>query len=385
MTQITDQGFVRTSLQERLDSLRTAIKAIFGDSINLDPDTIDGQTIGIFADSISNLDKLAEDIYHSFNPSSATGTALSRLVQLNGIRRIGGTYSTCDVVCIGQAGTVIPAGSLIQSTATQAIFKTDFELTIGDSGTGTVSCKAVDLGEQQAPANTLTDINTPIYGWQSVNNPTAAVVGRDEETDAELRIRRAKSTATAAQSVLEGIYGSIANLPGVTQVQVYENSLDTRQASTQLPPHSIQCVVQGGDLADIANAIWLKKTAGVTLTGNTQYIVKDSMGNEQNIVFSRPVSVPVYMIVNLSKKVGWPSDGVGRIQNALVQWVVDNQQIGEELIQSRLYEALNSIPGHSVTSLLIGTAANPTSTNNISVPFNGLAIADTSKIVVNVS
>ena len=88
MTQLTAQGFTRTRLDERLSQLQDAMRAIFGPNINLDPDTMDGQTLGIFAESTSNLDQLAEDVYHSFNPQSATGVALSRLVQLNGIRRI---------------------------------------------------------------------------------------------------------------------------------------------------------------------------------------------------------------------------------------------------------------------------------------------------------
>ena len=50
MTAVTPQGFVRTRLDERLVQLQDAMRAIFGPGINLDPDTVDGQTLGIFAE-----------------------------------------------------------------------------------------------------------------------------------------------------------------------------------------------------------------------------------------------------------------------------------------------------------------------------------------------
>lgn len=385
MTQLTAQGFTRSRLDERLTALQTAVQAIFGQSINLAADTIDGQTLGIFAEAVSNLDQLIEDVYHSLSPSSATGAALSRLVQLNGIRRIGGTYSTCDVLCVGQQGTIIPAGSLIKSTATNATFQTTADVTIDGTGQVLVSCRAVDLGAKLAPAATLTKIDTPIYGWQTASNPSDAVVGRDEETDEQLRTRRKLSTATPAQSIVDGLYGALANLSNVRQAKVYENDQDTVQAVTNLPPHSLYCVVEGGLIQDILNTIWLKKTAGTTLLGSTTGTVTDSMGNPHTMKFDRPADTLVYVVVNISQRSGWPTDGATRIQNAICTWALTNQLIGKEVIQSRLFDPINSVPGHSVTSLFIGTAANPNSSANVAVPFNGLARFDPSRIVVNVT
>ena len=87
MSAVTATGFTRTRLDERLDDLVARAKAIIGNDIDVDQESLDGQLLGIFAESISNLDQLAEDVYQSFNPQSASGLALSRLVQLNGIRR----------------------------------------------------------------------------------------------------------------------------------------------------------------------------------------------------------------------------------------------------------------------------------------------------------
>lgn len=383
MTQLTAQGFTRSRLDERFEALQAAVRAIFGEDINLDPDTIDGQTLGIFAESQSNLDQLAEDVYHSFNPQSATGVALSRLVQLNGIRRIEGTYSTATIRCVGSQGTVIPAGSLVKSAATNATFATLADATIDGTGQVDVAARATEKGAMMAPTGTLTKIDTPIYGWQTATNIADAVPGRNEETDEQLRIRRRASTSTPGQSIVDAVYGALSNIPDVIQALVLENSLDTVDANG-LPPHSMYCIVNGGTEQDILDTIWLKKSAGATLVGVVVGTVYDSMGNPHSIKFSRPPATNVYVTVNLHTRPGWPTDGADRIKNALVAWALANQSIGEEVIHSRLFDPVNTVPGHSIDSLYVGTAPAPAGTANIVVPFDGLAVFDTARIVVNV-
>lgn len=383
MTQLTAQGFTRTRLDERLTQLQAAMQAIFGPNINLDADSMDGQSLGIFAESQSNLDQLAEDVYHSFNPQSATGVALSRLVQLNGIRRIEGTYSTVILRCVGSQGTAIPAGSLVKSTATNATFETTEEAVIPASGEIDVAARSAVKGAVLAPAGTLTKIDTPIFGWQTATNLLDAAPGRNEETDEQLRLRRRASTSTPGQAIVDAMYGALTNIPEVRQAKVYENDQDVIDANG-LPPHSIYCIVEGGADADILDTIWLKKTAGTTTHGTTAGQVTDSMGNPHTLNFSRPTDVNVWVTVNLHTRPGWPTDGAQRIKDALTAWAVANQSIGEEVIQSRLFDPINSIPGHSIDSLYIGTAANPAGTANIAVPFDGLSRFDSTRIVVNV-
>ena len=385
MTQLTAAGFDRSRLDERLATLQVAMRAIFGDDIDIDADTIDGQTLGIFAESVSNLDQLAEDVYHGFNPNSATSVALSRLVQLNGIRRIGGTYSTVDVLCVGQQGTVIPAGSTVSSAATKTIFKTMAAATITATGQVTVSCKAVDMGAKLGPDNTVTKINSPIYGWQTVNNPASAVVGRDEETDEQLRLRRARSTSTPAQSIIDALYGAVANIPEVLQCEVYENNTGTVQAVTGLPAHSINVIADGGLIADIANQMLTRLNMGVVQVGSVVTTANDSRGNPHTIKFDRPTDVAIKVILNVTKLSGWPTDGATRLKAALVAWTVANQRIGKNVIHSRLYDCLNVIPGHSITTMFIGTGAVPTVEDDVTIAFNALARFTAANITVNVT
>lgn len=384
MTTLSATGFSRSRLDERLAALQASMQAIFGSNINLDPDSIDGQMLGIFAEAINNLDQLAEDVYHSLNPQSASGVALSRLVQLNGIKRIAGAYSSTVLHCGGQQGTVIPAGSLAKSPSTGVTFSTVDDATIGATGFVDVAAFATQLGALLAPTGSVTKIDTPIYGWQTVTNQADAVPGKLEEADEALRIRRRASTSTPALGVLDSLRGTLANTPGVLQVEVFENPLGITD-SNGLPRNSVYCVVNGGLTQDIINAIWLKKPAGPTLVGSVTGTALDSAGNPHQINFSRPTPTDVFVVINLHKKSGWPTDGAARMQSALLAWALANQGIGKEVIQSRLFDPLNSVPGHSIDSLFIGTAANPTTSSNIVVPFDGLAMFDSTRIVVNVT
>lgn len=381
MTQVTSLGFLRTRLDERLEQLKASYRAIYGEDISIEPDDMDGQFLGILSERLSDLDQLAEDIYNSFNPQLATGVSQSRLVQLNGIRRIAGTYSTADLTLNGTPGVTVPAGSLVKSTVDNTSWATTANATFDGNGLATVTAKCTTLAAVAASAGTLTKIDTPLYGWFSATNANAATVGRAEETDEELRTRRKGSTNTPALCIVDAVYGGIMNLSGVRLSRVYENATNTVDANGQAA-HSIYCVVEGGVQADIAALIWKKKTAGTTTIGAVSTVVNDSQGLPHTVKFSRPNYTDIYITVNVTKRAGYPTDGAARIKAALVAYGL-TLNIGEPSLDSRLYTPVNTIPNHFITSIYQGTAANPNTANNITPTFDGLIRIDASRIVVN--
>lgn len=383
MTQLTTLGLYRTRLDERLGQMQTSYRSVYGEDIAIDADDIDGQWLGILAESISNLDQLLADIYASFDPTAANGKSLSTLVQLNGIRRIAGARSLVSggVTVIGQQGVVIPVGSLIRSNIDNSLWQTLDAVTIPASGTVTIqNVQAMDMGPLHAPVGSLTKIGSPIYGWQSVTNTVAAVVGRYEESDEELRQRRKGSTSTSAQSIVDAIYGGLANLPDVRLVRVLENYTDEVDANG-LPPHSIQAVVEGGDPAQIALMIYLKRSAGVTMVGLQAVTVIDSQGIAHVINFDRPTYVPAYIVVNVVRLPGYPPDGAQQMVDALVAYG-NMLKIGEALLNSRLYDAVNTVPNHYVTSILTANHEDPTTEANIPVGVDELVRIDPANIVI---
>ena len=80
------------------------------------------------------------------------------------------------------------------------------------------------FGPIPCPQETLTNIVTPIAGWQSITNLLAGATGRLIETDAELRIRRQNSIKLLGAGTVEAIQARISqDVPGVTSCTVFEN------------------------------------------------------------------------------------------------------------------------------------------------------------------
>ena len=115
----------------------------------------------------------------------------------------------------------------------------------------------------------MTKIITVVAGWDTVDNESAGVTGRDRETDAEYLARIKISLANNAQGTIEAIRADVLALDGVIACTVLENI--TNQSITsygvQLTSHSIGVCVYGGNDEDIAKAIYKKKDAGCGTSG----------------------------------------------------------------------------------------------------------------------
>lgn len=114
MAELTDQGITGTSLNDYLEEINSRTLAIDPDW-NIDPDSPDGQRIGIEAELLANLDEGVVAAYRSKDPDSATGEALRNIGKISGVPIREATYSIAPITVIGVAGTVIAAGSQVRS------------------------------------------------------------------------------------------------------------------------------------------------------------------------------------------------------------------------------------------------------------------------------
>ena len=387
MSQINATGFSITSLADRLAALVQLAQNVFGNNINVDPNSYDGQTLGIFAESINNLDQLAQAVYNAFNPNTATGNALSTLVQLNYLTRQVGSPSYVPLVFTGTIGTVIPQGTIVQSNdGSNTQWSTLNDATIDNTGTITVQAQCTVNGPTQANAAILTVPLNPVYGVTSVTNTLQATPGNNLETDEQLRVRRNLSVAANGQGPVDALRGALMNLANVTAAEVYENNTDAVNANGQAA-RSIYCVVQGGANQDIWNTIWFKRSATVAVEGAVTGTVVDTAGWPHTMAFDRPTATPIYIIANIKKRTGFPVTGPAIIQAAIIAWALANISIGDAVIQSELYiPILESIANTgSILSLYIGTSANPTTTTDLTIAYNAIATFSTANITVNLS
>jgi len=385
---ITSEGFQRKRLDEILSDKNAAVQSVLGSNLNVSPESPDGQINGVLSESDANLWEIAEACYNAFSPSKSTGDSLSNLVQINGITREPASASTVELVMTGTNGTVIPIGSLVSASDESSIFTTTTEAVI-TLGVATAQAQANETGPISALAGTLTTIDSPITGWDTVDNLADAIEGQNEETDAELRARRELSVTKAAKAIVDTILAELLDVSGVTNAFVFENDNDSVDPITGTPARKFQCVVLGGSDIDVATAIFNEKPIGIGSFGSTTQPILDSQGIAHDINFTRPASIDIFVIVNLTTNSLYPADGDDIIKQNIVDYADGTLVVGrgfsvaEDVINSELYTPVNLVQGHTVDSILIGLSASPTSSNDIPIAFNQVSNFTLANIVVN--
>lgn len=265
-------------------------------------------------------------------------------------------------------------------TAASIAVSTSIVETVKGVPSASATLSAESIGPVAAPSRALTNIINPITGLDAVINPADALVGQDIEDDASLKQRRVASLQRAGAGTLGAMLSILSDITGVTAVVGFENTnlitVDGR------PPKSFEMVVQGGALDEIATSIFENKPAGIETFGSVNRPITDSQGFAQVVNFSRPTSILIYVEIDLSVDVNYPADGDAQVQAAIVSFG-NALGIGQDVIViPKLICAIDAIAGITDAVIRVGTAVNPTLSDNIAVAAAEISEWDTSRVVV---
>lgn len=307
---LTPQGLTIQTLPDIITELTDGLKTIYGSDINLDPNTPDGQWVNIIAQAKIDILEFVNQVFASFDPDEAVGVNLDRRCAINGIKRAGGTYTqqpveiTVDRALTLQGLDTAPASPFTvqdpQGNQYQLVSTTAFS----GAGTLTLTFQAKEVGAVTSALNSITDIVTITLGVISSGNSTsAASVGVAQESDAALRTRRARSVSIPSKGFLDGLIGSLLDLNGVTQVEVFENVTNVTDLRG-IPAHSIWTIVLGGSSSDIAQVIYRKRSLGCGMRGATVVSIEQADGLFMDIKFDRPIPQPLYIRFNVEAITG---------------------------------------------------------------------------------
>lgn len=314
-----------------LANLLDSYRAIFGADVNLDESTLDYQLLSIFARVLDDYSTIAVQNYNARNPAYATGDSLDVLMALNGMSRKQASPSYATLTLSGTTGTVIEAGSKAMDDEGH-IWITDEDCTLAAPGTGTVAATCETAGAIEAPAGTITSIYSPQVGWTGVTNATAAVIGADQETDDEMRIRRSQALVTQNNGTQEAMARAVLDVDGVTSVHIYANNSGSDMALSEdddLPAHSICAVISGGENVPVAKALWYAKAPGIGTYGGTSASFVDSFGNTNTVNFVRPSPVAIEVTVSLTPGSGYTASRVSDMITAAIQEDISSLGVGE--------------------------------------------------------
>ncbi|BCG26042.1 hypothetical protein TUM18999_42330 [Pseudomonas tohonis] len=363
MGQLTNKGYVGERLDSILADLDQGFRAIYGNDIDLAPDSPDGQMLGLIAQIRADLEELGEVTYRALDPDHASGAWLEQRVAYAGLTRRQARYSYLRGAALtGRAGTLIPAGSVLRDI-NRGRWLLVADTTLGADGSARADLRSELLGAFNLPVNSALAIETLVLGWDTATSLAAAEVGAEEETDPELRARFYRSRARPAQNSLDGLVAALLQLADVRQVVGLENTGSTPDADG-VPGHSLNLIVDGGEEQAIAQAIFLRKPAGTGLMGQQSRTVVDGQGVNRLIRFDRPAMVDCKAFVQLRRDAEFTAIDVASIKAQLSQL---DFRIGQDVQLSRLYSPINTVQGFWVEQLKIGRRGGALAADNIVV------------------
>ncbi len=259
-------GLTINDLNDVYTYLTAQYKTIYGEDIVLTSDTPDGQVIAIYSKLNADAQAMLLELYNSFDPDSAVGVHLNKIIKLSALERDPATKSTVSVNLTATTTVALPAGYTVVDTLGQN-WNIQTAATI-TAGVTSVIFEAETWGSIAANANTITAQGTILTEITTVDNPLAATVGVNEETDVELRQKRDRSLEKPAYSTTGSILARLLGTNNVLDAVVYENATAIQDTVRNIAPNTLWCVVEGGLESNIAESIAKEKTAGSGLKGS---------------------------------------------------------------------------------------------------------------------
>ena len=352
---INENGLLIDEFSTIYNRLADKFKLIYGQDINLEQNSPDGQLLGIITNEIYDLQTLILHIYNSFDPDLAQGVELNKLLKLIAQSRRASTKSIVDITIVANANVTLPADyTIIDENKNEWVINAETTLI---AGINIVSFNAVNFGAIEASANTINDVVTVFPEITSVNNALLAEVGRDEESDVLLRKRRNNLLSVNSNSTIAGIYSKLFLLDTVTDAVIYENATDTYDALKDLNAHTLWCIIDGGSIDEITKIIATDKTIGTDLKGtvsnNYVEIFLKADGTTRKLThivkFDRPTEIPLYIKLTVSKKIITDIIDMDAIKNKLVEKLYS---INEKATATELYAYVYSAGNTFIASNL---------------------------------
>jgi hypothetical protein len=416
---ITPAGFVPQPLQSIVADLQAAVLANVDPQLDLSPTQPEGQLIGILADRFAAQQELDQAVFNAFNPEDTEGAGQDNIGDLQGIPRLGASYT--QVVCVlglNVGNAPYAAGSLVANVAGQAAFTFSNPQAVTSSmisgGLATVTMQAQVIGPTSTVSpGTLTQITTPVTGWTSITNAAAqSQLGESQEDDNAYLVRRQIELATQGACTVSGVVAALYALltdtvypnggGGAFSVKGIENDSDsTITAGTlTLTPHTFAIIfydpVGLATAAQIGAVIYANKPAGIRPVGTSSYTLQDPyIFNPQTVYWTVPTPEALYISATVVPATGvvWSSLET-LIQNALTaaaiaptpaSQVPPTGQLGpgSPVIGSQENAVIMGVTGtYDVQSLTFDFHSSPTNTGALAVPVTSVATLAAANIVL---
>lgn len=390
---LTGTGVILPDTADLRTEVENEFREAFGNDLDVSPETPQGVLITAETLARDGVVRNNADLANQINPNIAGGVFLDAIWKLTGGQRVAATPSLVrDVELAGVPGTIVPAGSIasVGPEGAQFALLSSVVLT-GGSGVGVF--QSIVLGAIAAPIGSLNQIVTGVLGWETVSNPLAAEVGRDEESDIASRIRRRLTLAVQGITLPEAIMSGLYTVEGVRSAVFRENVTAAPIVidGVNLGPHSVFVCVDGGTDQDVARMLLRKKSIGAGWNGNTTVPITEPLtGQVYDVKFSRPDLIPIFVRVTVRGGSSFPNVPA-LVRQAMVDYANGLQEgetgfvVGQDVSAFELASAVNRVaPTLHVTEVTLSTDGITYSSASISVTIEELATLQAGDIAVTV-
>jgi uncharacterized phage protein gp47/JayE len=339
--QFNDNGLEIDTFRDLFQSLSDSYKGIYGQDIDLDQESPDGQRVAIEAQARTDIEAALQWLYSQMDPDFNTGDMQQIIAKLHGLYLRPGSRSQRDLKVTVDRPVLLYSGYKIRDQSNQVWFISQ-DVTIA-AGTTTVTFFAQSFGKVTGLiTDTFTQL-TPEPGVLSIISETEAVVGRDEETSEEFRQRRNRSLENPATGSTGAIFAKVANIAGVTDLNIDENDTKADDSITGIPANSIWLVVEGGAISEIVEVMVKQKGGGTgtkgSVTGRYIETLVRPDGSTLQIAHDMQLDRPIYKPLHIQlkakrKKTNDPVD-IDSLKTALAARIM---HVGESIDANEFYE-----------------------------------------------
>lgn len=397
---VIETGFRRKRFENILESINNNLKAEIADDLDTSPESIAGQHSAVISRELSLVWEALEAVYHGFDPDSAEGVLFENLAKLTGSSRRAATYSliVCQVEL--EQGVELISDVHFANREDRADIRatpvTNFIATKPGRETYTVTFRAENTGAIDFGAGKLTEINTPVAGWYTINNNNPGVPGSEQESLEAFRLRRAAEIAALGSSTLDSIRADLLQLTLddflINSITMIENTTPFTIIGDgyELQANSFMPIIWDSNADNeewdnaIAQTIWDNKPAGIRSVGNSSGVARDSLNVAHIVSFERASSVPIYIKITIGESKGsWSSEDISALKKKISDQANERFEPGDDVISLWL----KCLPLHEdniidVSSIAIGKSPDPVSDNNITINITEKATFDPDNIEI---
>ncbi|SPL71515.1 baseplate J/gp47 family protein [Acinetobacter stercoris] len=359
LLEITDKGIYAPPTEAVMAGLWRLFKTAFGDELNEDLRTPQGQLITSLTAMIQDERNQMIQLLNLTDPRYSKGIWQEGIGQIYFLERKHQTHSNVILTFIGLANVKIPAKSQFMDR-NGYLWETTKDVLIGNNGRAQVQALCTTAGTIQAVAHSINIMIKVIPGLDQVLNETAAIEGREEESRTDFEERRRESVAANSKNTNAATYGAVADLKDVVSVFVVDNPTDETVlvGSTHYPiiRNSILVSVVGGDDYEIAKTALIKAGSGCSFNGNTEVKVRDTDNFPErppvyNVKIMRPKHIPVYFRIRLEDETAMSLQDEKAMKKAIIEAMQSGKtkaRIGHPVVALRFVCQVTA-----VTSLII--------------------------------